>query len=956
MKKTKKIIKKKHTPEPEDLNNIPLTTPSGMESFIRPANTLLKIRNWEMPNRKIFSSWFNSNLKKYRARKEIADLECDDRGLCEVKPNNFDLFTHQKIVRDYLNTESPYRGLLIFHGLGVGKTCSSIAVAESFKNERQIVVILQKSIKQNYISQLKMCGDLYFRHSNHWVFQKCETPQQRKFAKQLGLPLKTYKKLSGWFFIDFSKTDSNYETLSKQQKIDLDDQIDNMISSKYDFVHSNGITAAELERMENKRYFDDKLVIIDEVHNLVNGMASGGSMRAIGLEKLFMEAKNLKLVFLSGTPMKNIPFEIAKLFNILRGVININQFEISKNNGKLDFKELQKLLHTHPRLDQVTIKAKDKVVKITQNPSGFVSNVDANGLVKGNNNELGFYQEIKTFLEKNDYELKTHKNYQTTLFPNDNKEFMKMFYDSVNNNIIDKNIFKRRIMGLVSYYSSAKKELIPEIKSKEVIQMPMSDYQFDKYSIIRKEEIDRDKKKKQPKTVKSTDAFSVNSSYRAYSRMLCQFVFPEDIPRPFKGDAKDLELDEDILSILSELKVKYETKIRKAKKTEEKEELKAALKEEERRIKNSSKDYEKRLHATLKTLDSRRDEFLQLDERKDRGLKKYSAKYADIIEKIKKVKGNKFIYTEYKTSEGVGILSIALKANGYAPLKVKKDDEGDFILDINDEDKDKPKFALWQGGDESDIILRVFNNLWDTLPDKIQAQLAELGSNNMRGEILEILLTTKQGAEGLNTKNVRQLFVVEPYWNPVRLDQVIGRAVRIGSHLELPEKDRNVEIFIYLSKATRKQLKNNVTMANDFEGNTSDEVLFKIAEKKRHIMNIMLDMMKQSSIDCSLNLVDNLETNPELKCLNLGEVDNRNSYSSTPDILDELKEEEQETRVHRAKKTFKTLKLKKDGKTIFVSRLGDKIYDFDVVESGLPGQPIGIVVRNASGKEVLKMY
>ena len=103
-------------------------------------------------------------------------------------------------------------------------------------------------------------------------------------------------------------------------------------------------------------------------------------------------------------------------------------------------------------------------------------------------------------------------------------------------------------------------------------------------------------------------------------------------------------------------------KIRKAKTTADKEALKKEHKEVERKVKASSKDYERRLNATLKTLDRRRDEFLKLEERKDRGLKKYSPKYADIIEKIKKVKGNKFIYTEYKTSEGVGILSIALKA------------------------------------------------------------------------------------------------------------------------------------------------------------------------------------------------------------------------------------------------------------------------------------------------------
>ena len=90
-------------------------------------------------------------------------------------------------------------------------------------------------------------------------------------------------------------------------------------------------------------------------------------------------------------------------------------------------------------------------------------------------------------------------------------------------------------------------------------------------------------------------------------------------------------------------------------------------------------------------------------------------------------------------------------------------------------------------------------------------------------------------------------------------------------------------------------------MANDFEGLTSDEVLFRIAERKRAIMNIMLGMMKQS-IDCSLNLADNVVTNPDLKCLNLGTVRGRNSYSSTPDITDELKEKEQATRVERVKK------------------------------------------------------
>ena len=56
-------------------------------------------------------------------------------------------FTHQKLVRDYIRMDSPYRGLLLFHGLGVGKTCASIAIAECFRaSSRKIVIILNVCI------------------------------------------------------------------------------------------------------------------------------------------------------------------------------------------------------------------------------------------------------------------------------------------------------------------------------------------------------------------------------------------------------------------------------------------------------------------------------------------------------------------------------------------------------------------------------------------------------------------------------------------------------------------------------------------------------------------------------------------------------------------------------------------------------------------------------------------
>ena len=136
----------------------------------------------------------------------------------------------------------------------------------------------------------------------------------------------------------------------------------------------------------------------------------------------------------------------------------------------------------------------------------------------------------------------------------------------------------------------------------------------------------------------------------------------------------------------------------------------------------------------------------------------------------------------------------------------------------------------------------------------------------------------------------------------VRLDQVVGRAVRIGSHLELPPKDRNVDIYIYLSKATTPQLKKNITMTNDFKGKTSDEVLYDIAERKKLWI---LGIMKDSAIDCSLNNKDNIKTNPGIKCINFGTIKDTDSYSFTADIADELKESERKKRLKKHKKHIK---------------------------------------------------
>ena len=96
-----------------------------------------------LPNRRAFSDAITRIFIKKNYRKEKDD-EDESVDLCtKSSSGNRELFPYQKLVRDYLLIETPYRGLLVYHGLGSGKTCSAIAVSESLLTKKRFM-FLQK--------------------------------------------------------------------------------------------------------------------------------------------------------------------------------------------------------------------------------------------------------------------------------------------------------------------------------------------------------------------------------------------------------------------------------------------------------------------------------------------------------------------------------------------------------------------------------------------------------------------------------------------------------------------------------------------------------------------------------------------------------------------------------------------------------------------------------------------
>jgi hypothetical protein len=143
---------------------------------------------------------------------------------------------------------------------------------------------------------------------------------------------------------------------------------------------------------------------------------------------------------------------------------------------------------------------------------------------------------------------------------------------------------------------------------------------------------------------------------------------------------------------------------------------------------------------------------------------------------------------------------------------------------------------------------------------------------------------TKAAAEGIDLKKVRNVFITEPHWNPVRIDQAIGRAIRICSHANLPLAERTVKVKVYLTVFTKEQTTTqeapNITVIrrNDmdvkrYEGDakeaflTSDEYLYEITYRKSRIIKSISHLLKQAAVDCEIHRKLHSKEQPVIQCL-----------------------------------------------------------------------------------------
>jgi hypothetical protein len=504
-----------------------------------------------------------------------------------------------------------------------------------------------------------------------------------------------------------------------------------------------------------------------------------------------------------------------------------------------------------------------------------------------------------------------------------------------------KNMFQRRIMGLVSYYIGATPDLYAS-QTTHFVDVPMSPYQSEIYEYF--EEIEKAMAKNQKSGSKS------NESYSSYTRQSSNFVFPaindivtgESRPRPskFKIGERELELI---------LKTKDTAKIKETLSSQKQGYFKMLATFQEtfdnylQKIYNKEKDTKKNLEADVERFKdySTFEEFMEKDIHKSELIKtliQCSTKFINIIFNTIKSPGPVLIYSNYVLMEGIDMLKVYFKYFGFGPYNAK----------------DAKPFRGY--GEFHNGISR---------EDRKQAIKVETDPANLHGKLIKIMMFSPAGAEGISLENIRQVHIVEPYWHEVRITQMVGRAVRQCSHKGLPMAERHVDIYRYRSLKYNIKVKEiiigqtvkkeTIKIEDPLMLRTIDFVIEDLARRKNNLIQNFLDVVKEVAIDCEINKNHNMMAT-KYRCFQFNEIslfDKNIGPAYKEDVLEDMKIENGSNSTKSVTIKVKAMKINgilNDNKEKIANYWynvdSGVVYDFDLY------YPVGKIKYNLDGMPI----
>ena len=692
-------------------------------------------------------------------------MEAEAAKMCGAA---FELAPHQLFVRNFLSVMTPYNSLLLYHGLGTGKTCSAISVAEEMRDymnhlgtgtTKKILVVASVNVQDNFRKQLFDFNKLKFnRVTRQFVIRGCTGS---KLLKEVGATVELT-----------DLTEQNVE----RTRVGIVQRITRLIQSNYEFMGYIEL-ANTVRRLTTgtadpvraiKSAFNHRLVIVDEIHNVRSDEEAkdkdkdkdkdkAGKSVAEELHKLVRYADNLRLLLLSGTPMYNDPREIVWLLNLMN--VNDRRAPISVKDV---FDSDGNLLQANGR------NVGAEMLRIKSN--GYIS------VVKGENPYIFPYRMYPAdFAPERSYLLnrEAHPSQQLngTPIPNPIQHLdlhltpAGAYQEAVYHHIIDR---KRLEMtaDATSFGSFLLKQPI------ESLNMVYPSAEFDKLL---------ERSRRVSAAASGSEAVTVADTAALARINLSALLGDAGVKRVMKYDVSD----------------------------------------DGARISNF--EYKPALLAKYGRIFSRQE------------IGKYSSKIASICAQIEKANGIVLIYSEYIGGGAVPI-ALALEEMGFSRYDAqvgslfKTAPVPQMMASANQNPKRfAAKYAMFTGDKQLS-------------PDN-RAELEALTTENEHGQRIKVVIISKAGSEGIDFKNVRQVHIMEPWYNMNRIEQIVGRAVRNCSHADLPFVERNVQLFLYGTLLT-------ATPAEE----AADLYVYRLAETKAAQIGQVSRVLKENAVDCLLNI------------------------------------------------------------------------------------------------------
>jgi len=734
---------------------------------------------------------------KIAEKKEFNDTKYDGKiydikEQAEILANaDFELAPQQAFVRNFLSFQTPYSSLLLYHGLGSGKTASAIGVCEEHRDylkqfgiTKQIIIVASPNVQDNF--RLQMFDERRLKLIDGLWNLKGATGN--KFLKEINpMNMKGLTK---------EKVISNVNSIIKLSYlfmgyIEFSNYIENIKSVKGIFKDEND---RHIKMVRNLKYeFDDTLIVIDEIHNIRVSEENKNKKVALQLLDLVKSASNLRLLLLSATPMYNSYKEIIWLLNLMnlndrRATIEIKDVFDKDGNFKksIDGKEEGKEL-------------------LIRKATGYIS------FVRGEN-PYTFPFRIYPYIFSPELTLDkiSYPKYQM------NKKLIKDGISILNPIIYLTNIGKYQSMGYTfiinnlinrNFSTTTKTGIIREMPNFEVmdsfnytlLQIPLEALNI--IYPIENEGLENiiSKLNEQNKNKNNSEMVvgGVGSSSTKSSQNL-------DINININISANDLTGKKGLERVMDFIDTKTPPE-------------------------KGSFEYKKWL--------------LDKNERifSPNKIGNYSSKIKSICSNIIPENGQSsdgivLIYSQY-IDGGLVPLALALEEMGFSRYgnkslfktpPTKLIDSKTLKPRENKENFTAAKYIMITGDP------RISPNNDDEIK-------AVTNDNNKDGHNIKVILISQAGSEGVDFKFVRQVHIIDPWYNMNRIEQIIGRAVRNLSHKVLDFEKRNVQIFIY------------GTLLENHEEEAADLYIYRTAEYKAIQMGKVSRVLKETSVDCLIN-------------------------------------------------------------------------------------------------------